>query len=182
MISQAWVDLTDTQRKGLGIADDATPEEASNSQPPRLSDEDQLYADVYSEARGEFPPLAANGSPELVDAWRSVLGFADELEVVAGVRIALSDVLDLPPALESRNGFSRGPSTRRYGACFSPLAPAWRRPGEQVTDRWLRLSSAAEPVRLLTVEETVEAAERTARPIRPLVAVTDDGDRMRINA
>lgn len=98
-------------------------------------------------------------------AWRGLPALVTELESVSRIRIRLASLLEVP----APDPFAE--DNQAYATCFTDSGAAWVNslaPYESSRDRWLRLSLAGD-VRLLTVAETVAAAERI-KTIPPALA------------
>jgi len=63
-----------------------------------------------------------------------------------------------------------------HGAAYRPTAPDMDRPGENATDKWLRLSQGQRPLRLMTTAETAQHVAQLVRQLPvPWIAESSDG-------
>lgn len=112
-------------------------------------------------------------SDRAVNAWRALPPHIRTLDTITALRGDMAFVLAVAPYADPfRDHY------RNLGAAFSPSgAPLERgdRQPESTVDRWLRLSSGeAEPLRLMTLEETARI-DRESRP-QPVPRVIDSED------
>lgn len=118
-------------------------------------------------------PADVIGDDKLRKHWLSLPDHIAMLEEIAGLRMKLSEVLDVAPHPDDYTGLKQipgAPAPRRWAAAFSKQSQRWnrdarpRRDNEQPQDRWLRLSLAA-PLELVYLAD-IEA------PAPPPLAAT----------
>lgn len=103
-----------------------------------------------------------------VTAWLALPGHLAVLEDLSKLRLRLCEDLGAEP----------GSDPRAYAACFAAEG-SWTLPGEKNRDTWLRLSEL-QPVRLLAVAETRQAAVKMRPQVSPLNLVEDEDGALRL--
>lgn len=103
--------------------------------------------------------VTADDIEAMRDAWTALPGLVSTLDRIAAVRILMSQSTGLAPTPADPQGWGQASHfDMAPGAMFRSDAPPWRQEREQTWQTWLRLCTP-EPVRLLSVEETVKALE-----------------------